>query len=364
MAARALAQAGVRVLVLEKAHFPRHKACGGSLSPKVLPLGVDFGEVVEDVVTESIFTGPGQEPVRYRAERPMAYMVQRERFDDLLITQAQEVGARVLFGHRVLRARENAEAVEVISDRGTFRAPVVIGADGAHGPIGRSFSRPSGRIALAMDARISLPDDARQAWRGRVLIDYGSVPFGYAWVFPKASEVSAGVLGVKTRVRGLPGHLDRFLGRHGPLDGQRRVSGWPIPLPPWSLNTVATSRVLVVGDAAGLVDPFTGEGIYYAMQSGLLAAKAILDDGNGRLAAERYRKQVRDEFEREFRGAAILAGIMHRVPQWSYRSLTSRPAAIEAFVDVLRGDLGYIDFLRKVAKGFVSHGLRNLMRAA
>ncbi len=360
VAARALAQAGVRVLVLDQAHFPRQKPCGGSLSPKVLALGVDFSEVVEDVVMESIFTAPGESAIHHRAERPLAYMVQRERFDDLLLCRAQQAGAQVGFGYRVLRAREVDGAAEVVSDRGVFRAPLLIGADGAHGTVGRTFSRPAARIALAMDARILLPEEAHEAWKGKVLIDFGAIPFGYAWVFPKATEVSAGVLGVKGKVRGLPGYLDRFLDRHGSLNGERKVSGWPIPLPPWSLNSVGTSRVLLVGDAGGLVDPFTGEGIYYAMRSGLLAAKAIVHGGPEAGVVERYRKRIRDDFEREFRGAAILGGIIHRAPRWSFRSLTSHPGAIEAFADVLRGELSYGAFLRQVARAFISHNLRTV----
>lgn len=362
MAARALAQAGVRVLLLEKARFPRHKPCGGSLSPKVLSFDVDFKEVVEDVVMEATFTAPGEAPIEYRAESPLAYMVRRERFDQLLLNRAQEAGVRALFGHRVLRVKEISEGVEVFSERGPFRAPVLVGADGAHGAVTRSLSLSLSRIALAMDARISLPNDAQDAWNGRVLIDFGAIPFGYGWVFPKAREVSTGVLGVKKKIRGLPGHLDRFLSQHESLVGTRRVSGWPIPLPTWSLKSVATSRVVLVGDAAGLVDPFTGEGIYYAMASGLLAAKAILDTGAE--VAEQYRALIRETFEREFRSAAILAGIIHRAPLWSFRALKRHPEAIQAFADVLRGDVSYRTFLWKVARRCLFHGVRKRKLAA
>ncbi len=361
-AARALAQKGVKVLLLEKAHFPRHKPCGGSLSPKVLSLGVDFSEVVEDVVMESVFTAPGEAPIRYRTEAPLAYMVQRERFDQLLLTQAEQAGVRVLFGHRVLRAQEVSGGVEVVSDQGTFRAFTVIGADGARGAVARSFPHPPSRIALAMDARISVPERAREAWKGRVLIDFGAIPFGYAWVFPKAHDLSAGVLGAKEKVRGLPGHLEQFLSRQESLSGPVSVTGWPIPLPPWSIDRMGSSRVLLVGDAAGLVDPFTGEGIYYAMRSGVLAATAILNDGTQ--MAERYRKLVRQTFESDFRGAAILAGILHRIPRWSFRALRGHPGAIEAFAAVLRGELTYMALLQKVVTACFSHAWKRLTLAA
>lgn len=362
MAARTLAQAGAKVLLLEKARFPRYKPCGGALSAKVLALGPDVSQVVEDKVTEVIFAAPGEEPIQYRAENPLAYMVQRERFDQLLLNRAQEVGVKVRFGHRVLRAKEVAGGMEVVSDKGAFRAPVLIGADGAHGAVRRSFSLPPSRIVLAMDARISVSEEGRNTWRGKALIDFGTIPFGYAWVFPKVCEVSTGVLGEKERVGGLPGYLNGFLNGQETLSGPRRVAGWSIPLPAWSLNPGGSSRVLLVGDAAGLVDPFTGEGIYYAMQSGILAATAILH-GKTQMA-ERYRTLVRETFEADFRGAAILAGIIHRIPRWSFRALKSHPGAIEAFAAVLRGELTYVAFFQKVVRWCLVYGWRKFPRVA
>ncbi|MFQ5802003.1 MAG: geranylgeranyl reductase family protein [Candidatus Methylomirabilales bacterium] len=349
MAALALAETGLRVLLLERAVFPRHKPCGGCLSPKVLSLGVDFREVVEDVATESVFTAPGEAPIRYRSTTPLAYMVQRERFDHLLLNQAEERGARALYGHRVLQAEEVSGGVEVVSDRGTFRASFLIGADGACGAVVRSFRRPPSRIALAMDARVSPSERVREAWRGLVLIDFGSVPFGYAWVFPKGHELATGVLGAKEKVRGLPGYLERFLDRQFPWGGPRRVTGWPIPYPAWTLNPLGGSRVLLVGDAAGFVDPFTGEGIYYAMRSGLLAAAAIAE-GETKVT-ERYRRLIRTEFQREFRAAAVLAQMIHRAPELSFRTLRRHPEALKAFATVLTGESGYPAFLRRVVRG-------------
>src|SRR3972149_6042006 len=123
-----------------------------------------------------------------------------------------------------------------VSDRGTFRAPVLIGGDGALGATVRSFRRPPSRIALAMDARLVAADGAHAAWRGKVLIDFGGVPFGYAWIFPTACDLSTGVLGAKKKVRRLPGYLDRFLGAQGVQGGSTKVTGWPIPYPAWSLR--------------------------------------------------------------------------------------------------------------------------------
>lgn len=347
-ASRALARAGFKVLLLERAVFPRHKPCGGSLSPKVLSLGFDLTEVIEDTVEEALFTSPGEEPIRYRSPKPLAYMVQRERFDHLLLRYAQDAGVRVLYGHRVLRAREVPGGVEVIADRGSFRASMLLGADGANGAVARSFRLSPPRIALAMDAEVAPPGEVQEAWRGRALIDFGSIPFGYGWIFPKARDLSTGVLGVKGRVRGLPGCLQRFLQERLPQRGKSRVVGWPIPLPSWRLNPVASPRVLLVGDAAGLVDPFTGEGIYYAMRSGLLASQAIVEGGEG--AAKRYRRLVQAEFQSDFRGAAILGGMLHRAPTFWFRAFKKHSGAVEAFAAVLSGTSSYPAFLRKVVR--------------
>ncbi len=361
-AARALAQRGVRVLLLDKAPFPRHKPCGGALSAKVLSLGVDFSEVVEDVVTEAVFSAAGETAVPYRARKPLAFMVQRERFDQLLLNQAEEMGVRVFHGHRVTQVHEGAHSVEVVSDHGTFRAPLLVGADGAQGTVARSFGRSPSRIALALDARISAPDRVREAWKGKVLIDFGAIPFGYGWIFPKACDLSTGVLGVKDKVRRVPTYLEQFLDRQGRLTGPRKVTGFPIPLPAWSLNPVGSSRVILVGDAAGLVDPLTGEGIYFAMRSGLIAATAIVEGGTR--MADRYRQLIRDAFQQDFRGAAILSGLLHRAQRWTFRALIRRPRAIEAFAAVLTGESSYAAYLRKVARGCLYHGFRKVAPTA
>jgi geranylgeranyl reductase family protein len=360
VAASQLAQGGLAVLVLEKAHFPRQKACGGCLSPKVLSLGVDFREVVEDVIEEAVFAAPGETTITYRSQTPLAYMVRRERLDQLLLNRAEEMGARVLYGNRVLQAREISGGVEVVSDRGTFRAPLLIGADGALGATARSFRRPPSRIALAIDARVSAAPGAHAAWRGKVLIDFGGVPFGYGWIFPTACDLSTGVLGAKKKVRRLPGYLDRFLDRQGVQRDSIRVAGWPIPYPAWSLRPAISPRVLLVGDAAALVDPFTGEGIYHAMQSGLLAAQAIAEGTAG--VARRYQQLIRDTFQQDLRGAAMLAAFIHRAPEVSFRGLCKHPGAIEAFAAVLIGRLSYGGFLRKVARGVFAAGWQRLVR--
>ena len=349
-------------MVLDKAHFPRQKACGGCLSPKVLSLGLDFGEVVEDVIEEAVFAAPGEAAIRYRSHTPLAYMVRRERFDQFLLSRAEEMGAHVRYGHRVLQAREISGGVEVVSDRGTFRAPVLIGGDGALGATVRSFRRPPSRIALAMDARLVAADGAHAAWRGKVLIDFGGVPFGYAWIFPTACDLSTGVLGAKKKVRRLPGYLDRFLDRQGVQRDSTKVTGWPIPYPAWSLRPAISSRVLLVGDAAGFVDPLTGEGIYYALRSGLIAAQAIAEGGPAGVA-DRYQQLIRDAFQQDLRGAAILAALIHRAPDVSFRALRRHPGAIEAFAAVLVGRLSYAAFLRKVVRGVFAAGWQSLVRA-
>jgi flavin-dependent dehydrogenase len=209
-----------------------------------------------------------------------------------------------------------------------------------------------------MDARLFGADGTHTAWRGKVLIDFGGIPFGYAWVFPTACDLSTGVLGAKRKVRRLRGYLDRFLERQDLARDSKTVSGWPLPYPAWSLRPAIGHRVLLVGDAAGLVDPFTGEGIYYALRSGLLAAKAIAEGGLRR--AKRYQQLIRDAFQQELRGAAVLAAFVHRAPGWSFRALRRHPEAIEAFVSVLIGRLSYSEFLRKAAQGCFAAGWQRL----
>jgi menaquinone-9 beta-reductase len=340
VAALVLARAGAVVALVDKAAFPRDKACGDLVGPLGVQLLADLDVSAPGAVPvgDMIVVGPTGRRVQLPCRPGRAYpgyglAVPRTSLDAVLRDAAAAAGAVPLVGHAVEALRGPAGIDGFVLSTGTrLRADRIIGADGA-----------TSRVAEAA----GLVDPTRVMW-GFAVRSYLDQPVdipaivlwephrwralpGYGWLFPGPDGranvgIGVGVLADRSRgaeaVRRLPaflGHL-HYLGllRRGvrPSD---RLGGW---LKMGIVGTTpAAGRVLLVGDAAGLVNPLQGEGISQAMRSGQAAASAIVasEGRRGAAAADRYRAWLRTE---HFAYHGIAAAVQS--------ALLSRPTAIAA----------------------------------
>ncbi|MFN2470311.1 MAG: geranylgeranyl reductase family protein [Gaiellaceae bacterium] len=349
VAAYRLARAGARVALLDRARFPRDKPCGGGLTERALrELPVPVDAVVEHSVnTLELALRYGRRFDR-RGRGPLVAMTQRSRLDAHLAEQAAAAGADFRDGVRVMAVREGR--VEV--DGGALEAAVVFGADGVNGVTARSAGleqRTVFGVALEGNVRHGAVDPGR--YEGRAVLELGVVPGGYAWVFPKGNHVNVGVGGWEHEGPRLRGHLARLCTEHGIADSAvESLRGFRLPLRrPGSI--AARSRVLLAGDAAGLVDPLSGDGMYEAFVSARLATDAALDVLSGRTetvepyaaaldraiglhaAASWHAKRALDRFPR------VTFGLLRLPPVWR---------AVEALVC---GDLAHPGQARGLARG-------------
>jgi geranylgeranyl reductase family protein len=273
-AALRLSRAGARVLLLDRERFPRDKPCGGGLTEravKQLPVPVD--PVVEDVVDR--FELGFRYGARFErgGERPLVLMTQRRRLDAFLAEQAVEAGTDFRDG---VRATAVGADGAVRFDRTAAHADVVVGADGVNGLTARALGFGDRRHGVALEGNVPYVHAREDRWRGRAVVELGTVPGGYAWVFPKGEHVNVGVGGWHTEGPRLREHLERACSGYGlPFDRLESVRGYRLPMRRVGEMPVR-GRVLLVGDAAGLVDPLSGDGIYEALLSSRLAAEAIL----------------------------------------------------------------------------------------
>jgi geranylgeranyl reductase family protein len=273
-----LARGGARVLLAEKARFPRDKPCGGGLTGRALralPCSVD--PVVEHVVDRfelRLRYGPRFD--RAGAE-PMILMTQRRRLDLHLAEQAASAGADLRDGSRVDDLEADADGVTASVNGRAVRAAAVVGADGANGVVAKAAGL-GGEIVrgVALEGNASWDTLDRDRYRGRAVVELGVVPGGYGWVFPKGDHANLGVGGWGSEGPRLRAHLERLASAHGvSLDALTDLKGHRLPMRPLG-SSPAAGRVLLVGDAAGLVDPLSGDGMYEAFVSARLAAEAIL----------------------------------------------------------------------------------------
>ncbi len=276
--AQRLAEAGLEVALLDQKVPPRYKTCGGGLvhrARKMLDFDLDGSIEHECHVVELHMLDAGLD---FRIERPepMVSMTMRAQLDHLIVERARKAGSELLAPRRVRGLSQSASAVRLETDHGPLTARFCVAADGAGSRTARAAGWPENEHvipALESEIRVAPADYDRFADRAR--FDFGLLPSGYAWVFPKREHLSIGCL---SRLRGwsaLREDLETYLNHLGLSEhGVREDHGFVIPIAPRSAE-LARKRVILIGDAAGLADPVTCEGISWAILSGQLAAEAI-----------------------------------------------------------------------------------------
>jgi geranylgeranyl reductase family protein len=278
-AAYRLAHARASVLLLDRACFPRDKPCGGGVTgraARLIPFSID--PVVEHVVTHAdLRLRYGRMHARGTG-RPLVYMTQRRRLDHYLAERAADAGADFRDGVRVTDIDSSNGGVVVTTAGERFTAAALIGADGVNGQTARSLSL-GGNTAVGVALEGNLPhakiDAAR--YEGRVALELGVVPGGYGWIFPKVDHVNVGIGGWSSEGPNLREHLRRLCAEHGArFEDLEEVRGYRLPLRS-PKATLARGRALLVGDAAGLIDPISGDGMYEGFLSSQLASEAVLD---------------------------------------------------------------------------------------
>ena len=339
-AALTLARQGLKVVILEKAALPRYKTCGGGVVGRGLDL---FPPDVQDVVERRCCTAELHlldDDLHFTARRavPVTAMTMRDRLDFLLASCAAAAGAELRAPCRVSGVSLENRHVRLDTDGGPVTAAFVIAADGATSDVARKAGWRDGRHLIpALEHEIHVDDAAFERWARAPRFDVGIVPYGYAWVFPKAAHLSVGVLSTRRGASDLHGYLAQYLRALEIAPRAVERHGFVIPVRPRA-EPFAWRRVLLVGDAAGFADPLTAEGISLAALSGRLAATAIVQ---GQLHEARVRARYHADLRpllRELRVGRGLARLLYnhrRVRRWVFRRAGQR--LVEAITDVFLG---------------------------
>jgi geranylgeranyl reductase family protein len=331
-----LAEAGQRVLILEKAHPPRYKACGGGLSAHMLAriFPFSFEPVIEARVRTVTWT-LGKRAVEFPVGGQAVRTVMRAQFDAFLL---QNTKAEVRTGQTVRKTEELPDRARVhLVDGTTLEARYVIGADGAASGVARDLRlRRDKEMAGALEVELpARPEDLQRYGHTLLFVLLEGLGFGYGWIFPKANLLSVGVMALHPQRGQLQAALEQLARDYGlSLEGAA-VKGHPIPLY-LRREKIATRRGLLVGDAAGLADPLSGEGIRLAIESGQMAAQALLAG-----QPERYEAEVWRRIGRSQRLALVLARLVARFPNLFFALGAANPILTPVLIDVLTGRTRY-----------------------
>ncbi len=329
-----LGQAGLRVLVLEKEKLPRYKPCGGAVPVGLLArFPFSFDPVIESEITEAAYV-LGDRTARVPLPHGSISMVMRDRFDAWLVGHAE---AEIRTSSPVRHIVENEEEVIVETASGErFRASYLIGADGANSIVANELGlRQKRQMAAAIEAEIPVEPEVMKRFAGSLIFIFGEVRKGYLWIFPKDGHLSVGIGTLRRERIDLKKTLERVMARYGiSLEGAK-LHGHPVPIYQRH-ETITTERTFLVGDAAGLVDPFTGEGIRMAVQSAELVAAAIV-------AGEpaRYQRSVHREIGRSHLVGGLLASVFYYFPRASFVLIARNPYLTQAMVDLVADRADY-----------------------
>lgn len=307
----------------------------------------------------TVATGKGP-PARYDYQRPVIYMTHRRRLDAYLLDRAEEAGAEVLRGYRAVAVSEDERQVTVtcrLDAEGRteqVQGQYAVGADGVFSVIGKSFKMglPHDDYCFAVACDIAVNGTLAREFAGRAHFDFNPAYGGYAWIFPKGDILSCGV--------GLPGrqapHIHRGFAefiRVSGLSGAQPCGALKGALIPrgTAIERYHTGRCLLVGDAAGLADPMSGEGIQYALCTGRWAAEAV----GGALAGDTeklagYTQRLHETLVPELRAARNICDIFFRLPASYARTVLRTQRALRALGALMSGERSYQSLLEGVRR--------------
>jgi len=295
---------GLKVVVFEKEEFPRKKPCAGGLTPKAYSFLKKRFPELDSVVRKKAYEFllfNGNRAVSLPSQEVLTYLTDREELDSFLVNSLAKNSFDFHFGETALSVELEEGAVTLKTDKDSYRAKVLIDASGVN-------SRIANQLKVKREIGFTYEQDV-ESEREDIVIDFSGFKWGYYWAFPKGSWVTVGLGELKDRslMKRLKGRLEKLNAKHGFKGKVKWERGFPIPAGRRK-NDVLRGNVLFVGDAGGLVDPLTGEGIYYAAKSGALAAlfvKRFFDTGRREVFLA-YKNAIDGEFGKEFFWARIV----------------------------------------------------------
>jgi len=347
-----LASRGREVVLFERNPPGAVKACGGGMAASVQRwFPFDLSPAVDQVIQEVRFTWALGDPVRapLPGEAPF-WIVRRSVLDPFLAERAAEAGAALRYDTAVESVERVGDHWRVVDQHGDpWQARSLLIADGSASPlasrlgVGPSRPRFASTLSLEVEAPVLEP--------GVAAFDFGLVPQGFCWIFPRQQGYS---IGVGTFIGGadLDGDavLRRLLPSLGlpPEAGRRRTARLRI----WDgHHPLDGPGVLVAGDAASLCDPFLAEGLRPALMSGTQAA-AALDGwlGGDAQALKSYSAIIRRDWGESMAWGKRIAQVFYRFPRVGYQLGVKRPTAPKRIAQILSGEMGYGDIAQRVIR--------------
>jgi geranylgeranyl reductase family protein len=357
-----LARAGMRVALIDKAAFPRDKLCGGMLSERTEKVyksifGDSWQDAYEFSSSDVDFFYKARLLNEVRNYRRM-YFTMRSNFDHRLAALAAAKGAVLMENTRAVSLEQRTGSVRLASGT-AINGDFIIGADGATGMVAQSLGMSRSKQHQAAGLEIEFPRQGARAGLDRPEFHFGVLRWGYGWVFPKKETLTIGIAGLVRKNPGLKNSFRIFLERICSRVPDIKWKAHPIPFCNLLLRP-GRGNILLVGDAAGFVEPVTGEGIAFAMQSALHAAHAVLDaagSGKPESALKNYQNRY-DTLARHLTLAnrmrfLVFSSLSEKL---FAKAIAKSKSLIHRYMDLAAGEMDYAAYAKFLIKKMVRIG--------
>lgn len=357
------------VLLVDKAAIPRYKTCGGGLIGSSRRLASEHinlpGHVSARVQAATVTLNGSRSFTRQVPDGDLLEMVNRDAFDAALVRAAQAAGVELRQRTTLRSLTEADDRVTLQTSDGSLAARIVIGADGSASRVGNYVGVDCHQVDLGLEVELPATTAMLTEWQGRALLDWGPIPGSYGWLFPKQDTLTVGVIAARGAPDRTRAYLADLINRLGFAGIEPRTSTGHLTRCRREDSPLRRGRVIVAGDAAGLLEPWTREGISFALRSGRMAgeaaAKAAASENTGSVGAALagYERAVAETLEPEMVAGSRILRAFSRHPIVFHAGLAT-PGGWRYFVRFCRGET---TFARALQRRGVAAGI-SLMAAS
>ncbi len=380
--ARVAALAGLDVILIERKKHPRPKLCGGAINPRINRLiDFDLSAAIDVERNAAKVISPQGNIVTAARQDFKGYLVKRAKFDSFLLDKARQVGVEVIEGEKVISVEQLKRGVRALVKGDSFKGHILVGADGVNSTVAKALNirkqwKPE-NVTLCIAADVPLePSEISRIMRlndndSEIAIEMylGVLKWGFGWCFPKHDEVSIGIGARMDKVKNLRIGWTNFIER---LEKEKDVkfdisnrSAHRIPFGDTAAR-YSGRRSMLVGDAAGFVSPITGEGIYYAMLSGIVAAEVAIETVKQKkpLHVRTYDERIKAKIGGELRIARSISNMLYKSPnnvEMVCKLANDDDIIRDLIIDLVTGNKSYSIVRRELVKRLIkSHPLKAL----
>lgn len=349
-AGRIAGKNNLKTLLIEKEKFPRYKPCAGAFSEHAMSY-LDF--LIPSSLQERDIFGArihykGQKIERFKKFR-IAVLVTRNKLDHYLIKKTEETGIEIHFNEKAFKFKEEKNRVKVYSNNAIYQCKYLIIAEGSHGYLKQQIRKKDKKTQFGICAVTEIPENNEiidDFLYNSIDIYFGLIKMGYGWIFPHENYYSIGIGGFAKYITNPKKIFNKFLLERGfSKDYYPKIHLIPAG---GIKRKIRTERVLLIGDAAGFVDSFYGEGIAYAIRSGQIAADivaSLIRKEKKINSTKIFESLCEKEFGKDLMYSLYLTKLMHYFPKIFFKILLENEYILDKYLDVPSKKLTYKKYL-------------------